>query len=153
MSNKCEIVKLSEKPILVISSKISQEKFEEAKKIAYSSIKNYLNDVGHELDGELFVVYKGMDIKNLSVDFGCTLSEYVEGRNEIRKDSLPKGKYVSTVFLGEHNKIESTYEELMIYANEAGYETDGRIYEFNIEDGENLKKGEKKIRVMLLLKD
>ncbi|MEN8906527.1 MAG: GyrI-like domain-containing protein [Clostridiales bacterium] len=150
MSINCEILDLKSKPTIIINTKIPQSRLDETKKNAYNTMYNYLKSIGKHNESEFFIAYKSMGIENLDVDFGYILENEIESKNEIMKDELPSGKYVSGTYSGDYNKIESVYEELMMYANEKGYETLGVIYEIDVNDQ---NKEEKRLKLMLPLKN
>ena len=150
MEYNCKILNQPSQPILSITAKTPQSDLKKVQETALNSIISYLRNLDKGPSGPPFTVFYDMDINNLDIEIGYPVERKTNGQNEVVSGEIPEGKYVSCVYKGDHDEIESAYEALMIYANENGYETIGTCYEFylNCNEPENME-----IKIMFPLKE
>ena len=124
-----EIKDMSEKLAVMIRKNTSIQDMPSILGACYEEIIQYVNEIGAKEPIESFVIYYNMDMSNLEIDVGFTVSEKLPGRGHIIMSSIPKGKYAIALHEGPYDTLTDTYNELTEFVNEKGYEVDNWVYE------------------------
>jgi len=101
---------------------------------AYSSIMEYLGEIGQYPSGMPFATYYNLDMQNMDVEAGFPVSTQLPGRGEIKASHIPAGKYVRTIYEGPYDSMEPVYKALSDWAKQNGHELPGITYEYYLND-------------------
>jgi effector-binding domain-containing protein len=124
-----EIKDMEEKLALMIRKVTSVQDMPSLLGACYGDIIQYVQEIGAKEPIESFVIYYNMDMSNLEIDVGFTVSERLPGRGQIKMRSIPAGKYAVALHEGPYDTLTETYNELTSFVNEKYYEVDDWVYE------------------------
>ena len=129
-----EIKDMNEKLALMIRKNTPVQNMPEVLGASYREIIQYVKDVGAKEPIESFVIYHNMDMSNLEIDVGFTVSERLPGRGYIKMSSIPAGKYAVALHEGPYDTLTNTYNELVDFVEKEGFEVDDWVYEVYLND-------------------
>jgi effector-binding domain-containing protein len=95
----------------------------------YGEIMQYVKEIGAKEPIESFVIYYNMDMSNLEIDVGFTVSEKLPDKGHIKMSSIRAGKYATTLHEGSYDTLTNTYNELTAFINEKELEVEDWVYE------------------------
>jgi effector-binding domain-containing protein len=97
----------------------------------YGAIGAYLAELGAQDQGEaVFAAYHNMDMQNLDIVAGFTISKPLPGKGEIQAAEIPGGPFAICHYTGPYDQVGPAYEELTQYAAQHGYQPGGVAYEW-----------------------
>ena len=129
-----EIKDMDGKLALMIRKNTPVQNMPEVLGASYREIIQYVKDVGAKEPIESFVIYHNMDMSNLEIDVGFTVSERLPGRGYIKMSSIPAGKYAVALHEGPYDTLTNTYNELTDFVEKKGFEVDDWVYEVYLND-------------------
>lgn len=97
---------------------------------AYGMIVTYMQEMGEQPKEAPFTAYYNMDMENLDVEMGFTVSKPIAGRGEIKAGKIPEGKYVEGMYKGPYSGVAAAYEAINAWVNEKGLTPTGIAYEY-----------------------
>lgn len=124
-----EIKDMKEKLALMIRKNTTVQNMPEVLGASYREIIQYVKDAGAKEPIESFVIYHNMDMSNLEIDVGFTVSERLPGKGCIKMSSIPAGKYAVALHEGPYDTLANTYNELTDFVGKKGFEVDDWVYE------------------------
>jgi effector-binding domain-containing protein len=134
MSIKCELTELKSQSSLTIRLRTSAEDLPEVYAKGYADIAKYLEECDAEPAGPAFAIYYNLDLRNLDVEFGFTVSSSLKGIDNIRPSQTPSGKSVTCLHIGPYSDVEPSYRALTEWLKDYGYESAGIAYEVYLND-------------------
>ena len=149
----CELTELPNQAILSVRRRTPVQSLPQVIGEAYQSIARYLAKLGEQPSGPPFAAYYNMDIQDLDVELGFTVTESIPGDNDITSSKLPGGKAAKAVHLGPYCDVEPTYDALMQWIKDHGYEWTGVAYEFYINDPNDTPAAELQTEIFLPLRN
>jgi len=95
----------------------------------YREIMQYVEEIGVKEPIESFVIYHNMDMSNLEIDVGFTVSETLPYKRPIKMSSIPAGKYATALHEGPYDTMTETYNELTAFVKKKEFEVEDWVYE------------------------
>ena len=120
---------MKEKLTLMIRTRTSIQDMPALLGGCYGEIIQHVNEVGGKEPMESFVIYYNMDMNDLDIDVGFTVSEKFPDKGRIKMSSIRAGKYAVTLHEGPYETLEKTYNELTAFCKEKQVEVDDWVYE------------------------
>ena len=134
MAYECEIKEQPAQPTLSIRTRTPLQEMPQILGQAYGAIAQYLCALGEQPAGPPFVAYYNMDMKDLDIEAGFTVSTKTTGSGNIEAGELPSGKMATCVHKGPYSDLEPAYAALSEWIEAHGYEATGVAYEFYLSD-------------------
>jgi effector-binding domain-containing protein len=103
---------------------------------AYSAISQYLAELGETPAGGVYAAYYNLDMQNLDIEAGFTVSRPLLGKGDIRSGKIPAGRYAICHYTGPYDQMGPAMAELMQFAKEKGYTTGTVYYEWYLNGPE-----------------
>lgn len=101
---------------------------------AYGSIMVHLREVGEQPTGMPFIIFYNLDMQDLDVEIGFPVSKTLKDKDNIKSSKIDAGQFATTIHLGPYEDIVPTYEGLMKWIKDNGYETAGPAIEYYLND-------------------
>lgn len=124
-----EIKEMKEKHALMIRKTTSIQDMPTVLGQCFQEIIQYVMESGAAEPVESFVIYHNMDMSNLEIDVGFTVTESQPGREHIISSSIPAGQYAVALHVGPYETLNVTYEELTRFVGERRLTVDSWVYE------------------------
>ena len=124
-----EIKDMKEKLALMIRKITSIQDMPSVLGACYGEIMQYVKEIGAKEPVESFVIYYNMDMSNLEIDVGFTVSEKLPGKGHIKMSSIRAGKYATALHEGPYDTLTDTYNELSAFVKEKEFEVEDWVYE------------------------
>ena len=134
MVYECEIKEQPAQPTLSIRTRTPVQEMPQVLGQAYGAIAQYLGALGEQPAGPPFVAYYNMDMEDLDIEVGFTVSTTTAGRGNIEAGELPPGKIATYVHKGPYSELGPAYTTLSEWIEAHGYEAAGVAYEFYLND-------------------
>ena len=124
-----EIKEMKEKLALMIRKTTSIQDMPSVLGQCFGEIIQYVMESGAAEPVESFVIYHNMDMSNLEIDVGFTVSESLPDKGNIISSSIPAGKYAVALHVGPYETLNQTYDELTGFVDERKQTVDNWVYE------------------------
>ena len=134
--SKINLLEQPEQHVLSIRSTIHFDHYPNVAKNAYKDILEYAERNGLLLSSGPFVCYHNVDLANLDVEMGFPIAKPVSGNDVITGYTIPVQKVVSGMFLGAYEDTDPLMIEIMQWIKENGYEQQGKIYNYYLNDND-----------------
>jgi effector-binding domain-containing protein len=134
MTYPCELKDLPNQPVLSIRIHTDVLNLPQALGEAYGAIAAYLAELGDTSAGAAFAAYYNMDMQDLDMAAGFTVSKSLPAREPVESTEIPAGQYATCLYTGPYNEIGKGYDELMDWIKEHHLEPTGLAYEFYLDD-------------------
>lgn len=134
--SKINLVEQSEQHVLSIRTTIHFNDYPKVARQAYGKIAEYAAQSDLLLSGGPFVCYHNTDLENLDVEMGFPVAKPVPGNGEITGHTIPVRRAVSGIFLGAYEDTDPLMMEIMQWITGHGYEQQGTIYNYYLNDEE-----------------
>ena len=134
MTYNCEIKEQAAQPTLTIRTRTPVAQMPQVLGQAFGAIAQYLAALGEEPAGPPFVAYYNMDMQDLDIEVGFTVSRAVAGRDNIKPGELPAGTTGTCIHKGPYGEVGPAYTALTEWIKAHGHEASGVAYEFYLND-------------------
>jgi effector-binding domain-containing protein len=118
----------------------------------YGSIINYIQGSGGTTPLIPYVAYFNMDMQDLELEAGFTVTEAISGEGEILAGVIPAGKQVSCTHKGPYAASEAAYNEMTNWMKKNQCIPTGVAYEFYLNSPEEVPESELLTRIMFPIK-
>jgi effector-binding domain-containing protein len=152
MAYICETYHQTATPVLSMRVHVPVHALPDFLSKAFSSIFQYLAELGEIPAGVPFVAYYNMDMQDLDVEAGYPVARPLAGRDEIQPGSLPEGPVAETIYTGPYVEMGSAYEELTSWVTANRHVASGVVYEFYLNDPAQVLPEQLQTRIVFLLK-
>lgn len=115
-------------------------------------VLDYLSTEGVQTAGPPFALYHNMDMSNLDVEMGFPVNEKVPGNEEVKPSSIPAGQVAVDMHLGPYETMEVTYNKMLAALQEQGLEMDTFMYEFYLNDPDEVSPEEIQTEIFMPIK-
>lgn len=132
--SKISLFEQPEQHVLSIRTTINFNDYQNTAEHVYKKIMEYTAFNGLLLSGGPFVCYHNADLENLDVEMGFPVARSVSGNDDIAGYTIPVQKAVSGIFLGAYEDTDPLMIEIMQWIIEHGYEQQGKIYNYYLND-------------------
>lgn len=102
----------------------------------YGAIAQYVGELGEPLTGGVFATYYNLDMQNLDIEAGFSVSRALPGKGEVHAGSIPAGTYAICHYTGPYDGVSPAYEELTQFAKDNGYAVGEIAYEWYLNGPE-----------------
>lgn len=119
---------------------------------AFEEIVHYLQDAGIHAAGPPYALYHNMDMDNLDVEMGFPVSVTAPGSSRVKPCLLPGGRVLVEIHRGPYDTLEKTYNKLFAHTKEQGYELESFMYEFYLNDPDEVGPSDLETEVYLPIK-
>lgn len=147
-----EVREVEERATVSIRDTTPVNKLPEVMGVLFGQIMSFVARKRIHVDGPPFALYHTMDVENVDVEVGVPVAQEVHGHGRIRPGVLPAGRVVTATHLGPYETIEETYNRLMEFIKEHGFEAETFMYEFYLNDPEEVPPEEIKTEVFVPIK-
>ncbi len=152
MEYKIEIKEKTAQPALAVRFKSSVEDLPAQLGRIYGSIIGYIQRNGGTTPLTPYVAYYNMDMQDLDLEAGFTVTEGISGEGEIVAGVIPAGKQVSCTHKGPYAASEAAYNEMTAWMQKNQCIPTGVAYEFYLNSPEEVPESELLTRIMFPLK-
>lgn len=132
--SKINLIEQPEQHVLSIRTTIHFNNYTNTAKETYAVIMEYAVCNGILLSGGPFVGYHNVDLENLDIEMGFPVAKPILGNDVIKGYTIPARKVVSGIFLGAYEDTDPLMYEIMQWIEEHGYEQQGVIYNYYLND-------------------
>lgn len=132
--SKINLFEQPEQHVLSMRTTINFNDYPNTAKQAYKRIMEYAARNGLLLSSGPFVCYHNDNLENLDVEMGFPFAKPVSGNDEILGYTIPVQKAVSGIYLGAYEETDPLMIEIMQWIKEHGYEHQGKIYNYYLND-------------------
>ena len=123
-----EIKDMKEKLALIIRKITSVQNMPSVLGACYGEIMQYVEEIGAKEPIESFVIYHNMDMSNLEIDVGFTVSETLPDNGHTKMSSTPAGKYATALHEGPYDTMTEIYNELTAFVKKKEFEVEDWVY-------------------------
>ena len=103
---------------------------------AFALTGDYLNEMNvYPISGPV-VCFHNQELESLDVEMGWQIAQKIENRDIMLCNMLPTRKVVSAIDLGPYEKQDPTLMDIFEWVKENGYEPQGSIYYYYLNDTE-----------------
>ena len=152
MDNTVQIVETAPQPALAVRTVTPVTSLPQEIGKAYSSIIDYLGELGEQPADVPFVCYYNMDMEKLDVEIGFPVSKALHGKGGIIASEVPAGKKAVSMYKGPYQEMGPAYEAVLQWMNENGHEPTGVVYEFYYNSPMEVDESELLTKIVFLLK-
>ena len=136
MDFQCEIKDQNAQPTLSIRERTPIDGLPQLLGESYGKIAGYLAELGEQPAGAPFAAYYNMDMQDLDVEIGFSVTKPLDGKGDIQASEVPGGKLAIAMHVGRYGDIAPAYDALTQFVKENGYEPTGVSYEFYLNNPE-----------------
>lgn len=126
----CEIIDQPAQFALAVRFRAPVQNLQQHFGRVYGMIMQYLNEIGAKPTGGVFAIYHNMDMQNLDIEAGFTVSHALPAKDEIESIEIPAGNYAVCHYRGPYDQMAPAYEQLMEFARDKGFVTGEIAYEW-----------------------
>ncbi len=152
MDYKVELKEREAQPVLSIRKITSVGKLSEEIGKAYSSIIQYMNELGEHPAEAPFTAYYNLDMENLDVEMGFPVAGKLAGRDEVGAGEIPGGKYAECTYKGPYDGMVQVYDAMNKWVSDNGFTPTGISYEIYYNSPEEVPASELLTKIMFPLK-
>ena len=134
MDFQCEIKDQNAQPTLSIRERTPIDGLPQLLGESYGQIAGYLAELGEQPAGAPFAAYYNMDMQDLDVEIGFSVTKPLDGKGDIQASEVPGGKLAIAMHVGRYGDIAPAYDALTQFVKENGYEPTGVSYEFYLNN-------------------
>lgn len=129
-----KIEEIKEQPTLVIRESATMASIPERMGKIFSEIVAFMGKRGIAPAGAPFAYWHNMNSESISkgvfdMECGFPVGMPVEGEGEIMASKLPGGKVVKTMHIGPYEALSETYEAVLSWIKEKGYQVGEDMWE------------------------
>lgn len=132
----CELKKQADQPTLSIRFRTPVQELPQHFGRVYGAIAQYLGMLGEQHTGGVYAAYHNMDMENLDVEAGFSLSKPLPGKGEIQAGTIPGGTFAICHYTGPYDQAVPAYQELAQFVKDKGYEASTVAYEWYLNGPE-----------------
>jgi effector-binding domain-containing protein len=152
MDYKIEVKEETTQPVLAVRFRSSVEELPAQLGRIYGSIINYIQGSGGTTPLIPYVAYFNMDMQDLDLEAGFTVTEAISGEGEIVAGEIPAGKQVFCTHKGPYAASEAAYKEMTEWMQKNQCIPTGVAYEFYLNSQEEVPESELLTRIIFPLK-
>ncbi|MDD2503720.1 MAG: GyrI-like domain-containing protein [Clostridia bacterium] len=149
---KIELKEQEAQPVLSVRKTTSVENLPKELGSAYTSIMQYLNEIGEQPVDMPFAAYYNMDMENLDVEMGFPVARKLADKGEIKAREIPAGKYAECMYKGPYKECVPAYDAMNRWIAEKGFEATGTAYEVYYNSPMDVPESELITKIVLALK-
>jgi effector-binding domain-containing protein len=133
---KIDIVirEIKEHPTLTIRENTNLASIPEKMGKIFSEILAFMSEKGITPAGAPFAYWHSMNPESISkgvfdMECGFPVNSPLEGEGQIERSKLPGGKVITSMHIGPYDTLAETYEEVLSWIKERGYQVDDDMWE------------------------
>ncbi len=130
MSFPCETIIRPAQPALSVRTRASVDELPGIIGGVYAQILAYVAEQGQAAPVEAFVGYYNLDMQDLDLEIGFTVTQAIPGREQIQASEIPAGEYAACLYTGPYEAMEPAYSALQEHIAGMGRQASGIAYEF-----------------------
>jgi effector-binding domain-containing protein len=152
MSYEFQLTCEQAQPVLSIRTRTSAGNLPQELGKVYEAVYKYISEIGAKPLDSVFTAYYNMDMEDLDIEAGVTVSEAVEGRGEILSSEIPAGKMASCMYKGPYSGMGPVYDGMNKWMSENGHTPTGICYEFYYNSPQEVPESELLTKIVFPLK-
>lgn len=122
-------------PVVFIRAKVQIDMLPKLLEETDEKIKRYLKETGVKATDTLYTRYHnalpGIDVNEvIDVEIGVPVSTEVQGNSELKSSIVPAGRYVTAMYKGDPDELETAYEGILKWIYEADLKPAGAYFEY-----------------------
>lgn len=129
MAITCELKQQNPQPVLAKRFRAPVDKLPDVLGEIFQAIIQYLSKPGEQPAGPAFAAYYNMDMSDLDVEAGFVVARELPGEGDIQPSQIAGGRMAACLHVGPYSDMEPTYNALMQWIKDNGYEVTGVAYE------------------------
>lgn len=145
------VLKQIEQPTLTIRTKTNVQNLPRLIGESYGKIVLYLKELGETMTDMPFVCYHNLDMQNLDVEIGFSVSKVLPEKENIKPGCIPEGYVAFCMYRGPYSEMETLYNEMVRWIDENGYQAVGTSYEYYF-NGSGFPESELLTKVVMPIK-
>ncbi len=134
MTIECKLVEQPYQATLAVRTRTAVTDLPRVLGSTYSTIVNYLAELGEEPAGPPYAAYYNMDLQDLDVEIGIPVARELPGRDDIRASGIPGGQVATCCHVGPYQTIEPAYNALSQWIEAEGLQPTGVAVEMYLND-------------------
>jgi len=135
-------------PVVFIRTKVQIDMLPKLLEETDEKIKRYLKDTGIKATDTLYTRYHnalpGIDVNGVNdvndiidLEIGVPVSTEVQGNSELKSSVVPAGRYVTAMYKGDPDELETAYEGILKWIYEADLKPAGAYFEYYYGENED----------------
>lgn len=152
MDYKIELKEEKSQPVLAVRFKSSVQEVPSQLGRIYGSIINYIEKLGCTDPLMPYAAYFNLDMQDLDIEAGFTITKAVSGEGEIHAGEIPAGQQVSCVHKGPYTACEVAYNQMTAWMQKNQCTPTGVAYEFYLNSPEEVPESDLLTRIMFPVK-
>ena len=115
-----ELLELAPQPTLVIKSTVAPDQIGERLAESFDRVFSYIDMAGGAQSGMPFMRYLDMTGDEFVIAAGMPLAEALDGEGDIESHTLPGGRALTTLHLGDYAGVGAAWDEVWERAESLG---------------------------------
>lgn len=152
MGYKIEMKEETAQPVLAVRFRSSVEKLPDQLSRIYGNIISYIQKAGGTTPVVPYALYFNLDMKDLDLEAGFTVTEAIAGEGEIYAGEIAAGKQVNCTHKGPYAASERAYNEMTEWLQKNECIPTGVAYEFYLNSPEEVPESELLTKIVFPLK-
>ncbi|MAS36518.1 MAG: AraC family transcriptional regulator [Anaerolineaceae bacterium] len=132
----CEIKHFPARPTLSIRFRAPAQDLSKHFGRAYTTILNYVEELGGSCAGPAFAIYHNLDMQNMDIEAGFPVAHPLPPRSEIRAGEIAGGTFAVCHYTGPYDQLAPAYDALSQFAVKQGYQPGNIAYEWYLNGPE-----------------
>jgi effector-binding domain-containing protein len=152
MFTPVELIEQAPQPVLIVHTHTTVNDLPALLGQVYGRIMGYLGAQAEQTALMPFVAYYNLDMQDLEIDAGFTVTRETPGEGEILAAFIPAGQYAACTHYGPYEACGPAYEAMAAWIAEQGREATGVAYEFYLNDPMTVAPEQIEMRILFPLK-
>jgi effector-binding domain-containing protein len=152
MDYTIELKEEAAQPVLAVRFRSPVEELPAQLGRIYGGIISYIQSSGGTTPLIPYVAYFNMNMQDLDLEAGFTVTEAAPGEGEVCAGEIPAGKQVTCIHKGPYAASEKAYNEMTEWMQKNQCIPTGIAYEFYLNSPEEVPESELLTRIMFPLK-
>lgn len=151
MSYPCETIIRPAQPALSIRTRAAADELPKIIGGVYAQILAYVSEQDQAVPSEAFVGYYNLDMQDLDLEIGFTVTQALPGREQIQASEIPAGEYAACLYTGPYEAMEPAYNALQEHIARSGRQASGVAYEFYLNGPDQVPPEQYQTRILFPL--
>ncbi len=152
MDYRIEMKEEAAQPVLAVRFRSSVEELPDQLCRIYGDVASYIQKAGGTTPVVPYAAYFNLDMKDLDIEAGFTITEAVPGDGDIYAGEIAAGMQVSCTHQGPYAASEKAYNEMTEWMKNNKCIPTGAAYEFYLNSPEEVPESELLTKIMFPLK-
>lgn len=110
--SEIHLTDIVEQPVAAVRDRVRTDQIQDAFGPALEKVFATLSEGGHQLAGAPYTRYRGMPGDTIDVEIGFPVASPFAGSGDVVGETLPSGRAVEALHVGDYDSLRTTYEEV-----------------------------------------